>query len=147
MNEDFVSKAYHISTDKSKLNLHVIHKFLSEDSYWSKNIPIEIVKKGIENSLCFGVYYNDVQIGFARMITDYASFAYLADVFILHDHRGKGLSKWLMKEILDHPDLKDLRRIMLATADAHELYKKFGFTSPAKPERIMEIHKPNVYNK
>lgn len=81
------------------------------------------------------------------MITDYASFAYLADVFILHDHRGKGLSKWLMKEILDHPDLKDLRRIMLATADAHELYKKFGFTSPAKPERIMEIHKPNVYNK
>ncbi|OGU35441.1 MAG: GNAT family N-acetyltransferase [Ignavibacteria bacterium GWB2_35_6b] len=134
-----------MSTDKSKLNIEVIHKFLSEDSYWSKNIPFEIVKKGIENSLCFGVYFNEEQIGFARMITDYASFAYLADVFILPDHRGKGLSKWLMEEIMNYPDMQGLRRIMLATADAHELYKKFGFVPPSKPERLMEIHKPNVY--
>lgn len=146
MDENFVSKAYHISTDKSKLNLQIIHKFLSEDSYWSKNIPVEIVKKGIENSLCFGVYFNDEQVGFARIITDYVSFGYLADVFILPDHRGKGLSKWLMEEIMNYPDIKGLRRIMLATADAHELYRKYGFTTPAKPDRIMEVHRPNVYN-
>ncbi|KAB2845857.1 MAG: GNAT family N-acetyltransferase [Melioribacteraceae bacterium] len=146
MDENFVSKAYHISTDKSKLNLQIIHKFLSEDSYWSKNIPVEIVKKGIENSLCFGVYFNDEQVGFARIITDYVSFGYLADVFILPDHRGKGLSKWLMEEIMNYPDIKGLRRIMLATADAHELYRKYGFTTPANPDRIMEVHRPNVYN-
>lgn len=145
MNNDFVSETYQISTDKSKLNLEVIHKFLSEEAYWSKNIPFEIVKKSIENSFCFGVYYNNEQIGFARLITDYATYAYLADVFILHKHRGKGLSKMLMSEIINHPELQYLRRISLATSDAHGLYEQFGFKPPSKPGTLMEIYRPDIY--
>jgi GNAT superfamily N-acetyltransferase len=112
---------FSISTDKSKLDISIIHDFLSH-SYWSENIPKEIIQKSIEGSLCFGVYAGDKQVGFARMVTDKATFAYLADVFIIEAYRGKGLSKWLIEIILSHPDLQGLRRILLATRDAHGLY-------------------------
>ena len=130
---------YLFSTDKSKLQLDVIYNYLSKESYWAQNIPMEIVKKSAEGSLCFAIYFNNTQIGYARMITDCATFAYLADVFILETHRGKGLSKQLMKFIMEHPDLQGLRRMMLATKDAQGLYKQFGFNQLAMPERIMEI--------
>jgi GNAT superfamily N-acetyltransferase len=134
---EFKKDDYVISTDKRKLQLEVIHEFLSK-SYWAENIPIDIVKKSIENSFCFGLYQNEHQIGFARLITDFTTFAYLADVFILDEHRGKGLSKWLMKVMVDYPELKGLRGWMLKTLDAHGLYKKFGFDKPRFPERVME---------
>lgn len=134
-----------ISTDKSKLDIGIIHKYLSEDSYWAKKIPIEIVKTSIENSLCFGIFHQDVQIGFARIISDYATFAYLADVFILRDFRGKGLSKWLLDIIEAHPNLQNLRRWMLMTVDAHEIYKRNGWFLAAHPERFMEKAFLDIY--
>jgi len=136
---------YFISTDNSKLNVDMIHNFLSEESYWAKGIPRAVVEKSIINSLCFGVYCNDEQVGFARLVTDKATFAYLADVFILEPHRGKGLSKWLMQVVKEHKDLQGLRRFMLGTRDAHGLYKQFGFEELANPSRMMEILKPDVY--
>lgn len=128
-----------ISTDKSKLDITVIHQYLCNESYWAKNIPAGIVKKSIEGSFCFGLYHHKVQVGFARVITDHATFAYLADVFILEEYRGRGLSKWLIKEIMGHPGLQGLRRWMLATKDAHGLYARFGFQPYDKPERIMGL--------
>ncbi|MDX2174499.1 MAG: GNAT family N-acetyltransferase [Bacteroidota bacterium] len=130
---------YLISNDKTKLQMEVIHNYLSMESYWAKNIPLALVKKSIEGSYCFGVYFNKQQIGFARVITDSATFAYLADVFILDEHRGKGLSKQLMKFIMEFDALKLIRRFMLATKDAQGLYKQFGFNQLSVPERIMEI--------
>jgi N-acetylglutamate synthase-like GNAT family acetyltransferase len=138
-------KEYNISDDKSKLQLEVIHQYLANESYWAKNIPLSTVTKSIENSLCFGVYWNNKQIGFARVITDCATFAYLADVFVLEPHRGKGLSKKLMQYILQHTDLQGLRRFMLATQDAHSLYEQFGFIPVSNPQNIMEIKKENIY--
>ena len=137
---------YTFSTDKMKLDIKVIHDFLSQ-SYWSKDIPIEIVKRSIENSLCFGVYLNDKQVGFARVISDNATFGYLADVFIVEEHRGKGLSKQLMQEIVSHPKLQGLRRFCLGTKDAHKLYEQFGFTLIKSPERFMEILHSDFYTK
>lgn len=128
---------YRISTDKSKLQIEVVHHFLT-NSYWAKNIPMSIMQKSIENSLCYGVYHRDKQIGFARVVTDYATFGYLADVFILEEYRGNGLSKWLMKCLLQHPDLQHIRVMMLKTKDAHGLYSQFGFIPPEEPGRIME---------
>ena len=136
---------YTISTDKSRLNIDIIHEYLSNESYWAKNVPRAIVEKSIQNSLCFGIYQKMEQIGFARVITDQATFAYLADVFVLTEHRGKGLSKWLMEEIMAHPDLQGLRRFMLATSDAHGLYAQFGFKALDKPERIMSINYADLY--
>lgn len=138
-----------ISTDRSLLDLDVIHGFL-RTSYWAKNIPRELVRKAMEHSLCFGVYVlraggPPAQIGFARIISDYATFAYLCDVFILPGHRGQALSKALVEEIREHPDLQGLRRWMLVTADAHGLYEQFGFSVVAHPERHMEIHHPGIY--
>ena len=130
---------YCFSTDKNKLDVNYIHKYLSIDSYWSKNIPIEIVQKSIDGSLCFGVYCNDQQVGFARVITDEATFAYLADVFIDKEHRKKGLSKELMKFILESDFTKVIRRFMLATLDAHSLYSQFGFESQEGNKRLMGI--------
>ncbi len=130
---------YTISTDKKKLNPILIHSYLKK-SYWAENIPFDTVKKSIKKSMCFGVYFHNIQVGFARLVTDNATFAYLADVFIVEEHRGKGLSKWLMEEIMNHVELQGLRRWMLATKDAHELYKKYGFTELGKPERVMEYH-------
>ena len=136
---------YSISTESSKMNVDVIYNYLSKESYWSKDIPKEVVQRAIENSLCFGVFFNEEQIGFARIITDYATYGYLADVFIIEAHRGKGLSKLLMQVILDDPRLQGFRRILLATKDAHDLYKKFGFTELTKPDRWMEKWNPDVY--
>ena len=136
---------YLISTDKAKLDIAFIHHFLSTESYWAKNIPIETVRKSIEGSLCFGLYSSGKQIGFARVITDGATFGYLADVFIDSSHRGKGLSKWLMKTLMSHPDLQGLRRISLATKDAHSLYEQFGFTPLNDADRFMQIKRENVY--
>jgi N-acetylglutamate synthase-like GNAT family acetyltransferase len=139
-------EGYSISTNKEKLEIDVIHTFLS-NSYWAKDIPLEIVKKSIDNSLCFGVYYENKQVGFARVISDFATFAYLADVFILEGHRGKGLSKELMKVVFAHPQLQGLRRFCLGTRDAHQLYEQFGFTVIKKPELWMEIKHDNIYSR
>lgn len=134
-----------INTDKSILSLEYIHQYLSEQSYWAKGIPIDTVKKAIENSLCFGVYKGTQMVGFARVISDYATFAYLADVFIDEAFRGLGLSKWLMEAILAHPELQGLRRFMLATRDAHGLYRQFNFTELANPEYMLAIVNSDVY--
>jgi GNAT superfamily N-acetyltransferase len=139
---------YTISTNKTILQTEVIHQYLSTESYWAANIPISIVEKSIEGSLCFGIYHTATkqQVGFARVVTDNATFAYLADVFVLATHRKKGLSKWLMDTIMQHPNLKTIRRFMLATKDAHELYKKFGFNSIEKPERLMQTTTFTTYS-
>ncbi|AEV38721.1 GCN5-related N-acetyltransferase [Pseudovibrio sp. FO-BEG1] len=135
-----------ISTDKNKLQLNKIYQFLSEEAYWSKGLPRETFDKAIANSICFGAYLeNGEQVAFARVVTDQATFAYLADVFVTPAQRGKGISKNLMKAIDAHPDLQGLRRFMLATADAHELYKQFGFTPLSTPDRMMERHNKTVY--
>ena len=143
---DFIKDRFYISTKKEKMDIDLIHSFLTR-SYWAEGISKEIIRRSIEGALCFGVFENDKQIGFARMITDKATFAYLADVFIIDEYRGLGLSKWLMEVILSYPDLQGLRRMMLATRDAHELYKKFGFTQLNNVDRWMHIHYPNVYKK
>jgi len=134
-----------LSTDKTKLDINLIHKFLSEKSYWAKNITLENVQRSIENSLCFGIYMDKNQIGFARIISDYSTFAYLADVFIVNDFRGKGLSKWLIENIVNLVELQGLRRWMLATRDAHGLYEQFGFTLLSNPEIMMQKHNPDIY--
>ena len=136
---------YLVSTDREKLDLDVIHGFLT-NCYWAKGISREVVERSIDNSLCFGIYLADVaQVGFARVISDLATFAYIGDVFILESHRGRGLSKWLMQCIIQHPALQNLRRWILLTRDAHRLYSHFGFTPVKAPERYMELHRPNVY--
>jgi GNAT superfamily N-acetyltransferase len=136
--------SYEITCDKARLDIGAIHNFLSL-SYWSPGIPRAVVQRAIANSLCFGVLHQGQQVGFARVITDKATFAYLADLYILPEHRGKGLSLRLMEQIVQHPDLQGLRRVLLATRDAHNLYAKFGFRPLAAPERFMEVHDPNVY--
>lgn len=135
---EFQEGEYLFSTDINRFQLSVIHQYLSEESYWAKNIPREKVEKSMENALCFGVFTEGNQVGFARVISDFATIAYIGDVFILPQHRGKGLSKRLMRMIMEHPELQGLRRWILATADAHSLYEQFGFTALAKPERSME---------
>jgi GNAT superfamily N-acetyltransferase len=120
----------------------MIYNYLSEESYWSKGITAEKVRISIENSMCFGIYKDNEQIGFARVVTDKAVFAYLCDVFVLDKYRGSGLSKWLLQTIIAHPDLQGLRRRLLATADAHGLYKQFGFTELNSPENWMGIYTP-----
>ena len=137
-------EGYLISSDPALLNLDVIHSFIAQ-SYWAKDIPKPLVERMIRNSLCWGVYQSAEQVGFARVITDKATFAYLADVFILPEHRGNGLSKALVATILAHPDLQGLRRWMLVTADAQSLYEPFGFKVVPHPERHMEIHRPGMY--
>ncbi len=134
-----------ISTDGNLLQIDVIHKFLSEESYWAKERTKEQTVTAIENSLPFGVYFGGRQIGFARVVTDYATFAYLGDVYILEEFRGRGLSKWLMEVIISHQDLQGFRRWILATKDAHTLYEKFDFTALKFPDRWMEKTAPNAY--
>lgn len=134
-----------ISTDKSKLQIDVIQSFLVNDSYWAQTRTFEQTKTAIENSICFGVYHGDRQIGFARVISDRATFAYLGDVFIIEEFRGQGLSKWLMETIISHPNLQGLRRWILATRDAHLLYEKFGFHALTFPDRWMEKPAPDAY--
>jgi N-acetylglutamate synthase-like GNAT family acetyltransferase/predicted metal-dependent hydrolase len=134
------------STDRSRLDIELIHDFLGKKSYWAKNVSREIVERSIQNSLCFGVYRDTRQIAFARVISDFATFAYLADVFVLPDERGKGVSKFLIANILAHPQLQGLRRFFLATEDAQGLYSQFGFEPITHPERFMTIHRPNIYD-
>ena len=133
------------SDNKELLKINAVHHFLSEESYWAKNIPLETVEKSIKNSLCFGIYKDNEQAGFARWITDKATFAYLCDVYVTEKYRGLGLSKKLMAFMIFHPDLQGLRRYQLATLDAHELYRQFGFSELKNPERQMAIVVENVY--
>ena len=136
---------YKASSDIKDMDITVIHDFIST-SYWAKGIPLNTMEKAINNSLCFGVFTDSgSQVAFARMITDSATFAYLSDVFVAKEHRGKGLSKWLMKIIIEHPNLQGIRRMALATRDAHSLYEQFGFKSLSSPESFMELHQPDVY--
>ncbi len=148
-NQSWEKDKFLVSTDKSLLQISSIHKFLSTEAYWSLDIPKEVVARSIENSLCFGLYVrsNDSleQIGYARIVTDYASFAWLCDVYIENKYRNLGLSKYLLECIMSHSALKGLRRICLATKDAHELYKKFGFEVTQAPKNWMEIKDPNIY--
>ena len=137
---------YALSTDPARLDITAIHRWLSEESYWAKHIPRPTVERAIAHSLNFGLYAPDGrQAGFARVISDYTTFAWLCDVFVLEEHRGQGLSKWLMEQILTHPDLQHLRRYMLGTWDAHGLYQQFGYAPVARPERLMEILHANHY--
>jgi GNAT superfamily N-acetyltransferase len=136
---------FSISTDRSRLDLNVIHNFLT-NCYWAKGIPREVVARSVEHSLCFGVYDGSgSQVGFARVVSDFATVAYLGDVFVLESHRGRGLSKWLMECVMQHAQLQGLRRWILLTRDAHGLYEKSGFAPLQAPERYMELHNPNVY--
>jgi N-acetylglutamate synthase-like GNAT family acetyltransferase len=136
MVHEFRKGIYLISTNKRKLKANTIHDFLT-NSYWSKGISQAQVKKSIHNSLCFGIYYKENQVGFARVITDHVRFGYIADVFVIEKYRGRGLSVWLMKCILNHPELKDVKAWMLATRDAHGLYSKFGFQPLKEPQKYM----------
>lgn len=133
-----------VTCDPHRQHLDVIHGFLSR-SYWAKGVPEETVRRSMQNSLCFALLHRERQVGFARVISDFATIAYLGDVFVLEAFRGQGLSKWLMECVSSHPDLQGLRRWVLATSDAHGLYAQFGFTALAKPEVFMEKHNPNVY--
>ena len=136
-----------ISTDKAKLDLDAIHEFLSTRAYWCINIPKDKVQTAIENSFCFGVYQDEKQIGLARIITDFSTIAYLGDVYILEEYRGLGLSKWLIETVMNYPSLQGLRRWILLTGDAHEIYRKFGWIDIADPTKWMELHEKNVYSK
>ncbi len=136
---------YTISTDRNKLDIPSIHKFLSNETDWANGIPFNTLKTSIDNSLNFGIYNENKQIGFARIISDFSTIAYLGDVYILQEYRGKGLSKWLMNEITGHPNLQGLRRWILLTNTAEWLYKKYGFTELPHPEFYMEKHNPNIY--
>jgi GNAT superfamily N-acetyltransferase len=157
MNFELQRDDYRISTDPQLLELDAIHAYLQR-SYWAEEIPKEIVARSLRGSLCFGLYHgfgpyhapsaglpSGRQVGFARVISDRATFAYLCDVYVLEEHRGRGLSKWLMEAIQSHPELQGLRRFLLATRDAHGLYAQFGFTPLARPATFMEILRPGLY--
>jgi GNAT superfamily N-acetyltransferase len=135
---------YRISTDPAKLDPPAVQAYLTH-SYWAQAISLETVKRALHNSLCFGLYHRDTQIGLARIISDYATFAYLCDVYILESYRGKQLGKWLMECVMMHPELRNLRRFSLATRDAHAFYRRFGFQPVGRPERLMEIRNDDVY--
>lgn len=135
---------YEISTDRNRLDIALIHDFLGS-SYWAKGIPRAIVEKSTQNSLCFGAYFGTQQVGFARVISDFATFAYVADVFVVPEHRGRGVSKMIMKAIVEHPDFQGLRGILLATRDAHGLYAQFGFKPLSHPENFMSLKKIDGY--
>lgn len=138
-------QSYDITTDTARMDVSAIHAFLSQ-TCWSPGIPLGVVQRAIAHSLCFGVFSGAAQIGFARVITDKATFAYLADVYILEAHRGKGLSRRIVEQVVAHPDLQGLRRTLLATRDAHALYAQYGFKPLAAPDRMMEVHRPNAYS-
>jgi GNAT superfamily N-acetyltransferase len=134
-----------VSTDASRLDLDMIHDYLSQHSYWAAGIPRNILERAVAGSLSFGIYDPNRQVAFARVVTDAATFAYLCDVFVLESHRGRGLGTWLMECIMAHPSLQGLRRFMLATRDAHALYRRFGFTPAASSSAYMHIHRSDVY--
>ena len=137
--------SFEVSTDQSRLDIPMIYRFLSEQSSWAVGISRPIVERAIENSLCFGGYLDGRQIAFARVITDFATFANMVDMFVLPEYRGHGYGKQLVSTVLRHPSLQRLRRFMLATKDAQGLYERFGFTTPSNPETLMERYFPNIY--
>lgn len=137
--------SFQISTDRSELNVPMIYRFLSEQSTWAVGISRPVVDRAIENSLCFGGYVDGRQVAFARVVSDYATFGNLVDMFVLPEFRGRGYSKLIMQAVMSHPSLKGLRRFTLATGDAHELYAQFGFGPPQRPETLMERYFPNIY--
>lgn len=136
-----------VTTNKSELDVSLIHEFLSTQSSWAQGIPLPLVQRAIENSLCFGGFVGDRQVAFARVVSDYATFANLLDVFVLPSHRGNGYSKVILGAVLDHQHLQGLRRFTLATGDAHGLYAQFGFTPPLKPQSLMERYFPSIYQR
>jgi GNAT superfamily N-acetyltransferase len=138
---------FELSTDPARLDRALVHRFLCDQSYWASGVPREIVDRAIEHSLCFGVYRDGAQAAFARVVSDRATFAYLADVFVLREWRDDGLGQWMIGVILRHPDLQGLRRFLLATKDAHGLYARFGFAPLANPARFLERFDPDVYAK
>ncbi len=142
--QEYRNREFVISTDRSRLDRKAVHAYLT-GCYWAKGIPREIVERSIENSLCFGMYRAGQQVGFARVISDFATYAYIGDVFVLEQYCGQGLGKWLMKCIMEHPWLQGLRRWSLVTRDAHGLYTQFGFLPLKSPEKYMEIYDPSVY--
>ncbi|HVY66326.1 MAG TPA: GNAT family N-acetyltransferase [Gammaproteobacteria bacterium] len=141
---EWTRDTFTVTNDVARLDRDVIWRFLGA-SYWAENIPRAVVDKSIEGSLCFGLLDGDRQIGFARVVTDRATLAYLADVFVLPEYRGQGLGKWLIECVVSHPELQGLRRWILGTRDAHGLYRQFGFTPLKRPEIFMELHDPDVY--
>ena len=143
----FYDNGFCISTEKARLDLKAIHHFLSTQAYWSLNIPLSRIEGAVANSLNFGLYLQERQIGFARVVSDFTSVAYLADVYVLPEFRGQGLAKWLMQTIMSYPELQGLRRWILSTVDAHGLYKQFGWVPVAYPDRWMELHNREVYSK
>jgi GNAT superfamily N-acetyltransferase len=144
---DISYNEYTISTDKSRLDVDYIHRYLSEASYWAKNIPVDVVRRSIDNAFCVGAYRGDRQVGFGRLITDYATFGYLADIFVDEQHRGRGISKQMVALILAQPFIGGLRRLMLGTRDAHSLYAQYGFSALKNPDAFMELHRPDIYTK
>ena len=138
------SPDYRISTDQQEMDIDAIHAYLTR-SYWAEGIPRDLVEKSVRGSLCFGLFHGPEQVGFARAITDRATYAYLGDVYVLEEHQGRGLGKWLMASVMAHPDLQGLRRIQLMTRDAHGLYRRFGFVTATRPESQMEITRPGLY--
>nr|WP_315218473.1 GNAT family N-acetyltransferase [uncultured Duganella sp.] len=136
---------FRVSTSRQELDISLIHRFLAEDSTWARGIPRTTVERALEHSLCFGGYIDDAQVAFGRVISDYATFANLVDVFVLPEFRGRGYGKSLLKVVMSHPQLQGLRRFTLATADAHGLYGEFGFTSPLRPQSLMERYFPRIY--
>lgn len=144
---DWRKDNYLLTTDASLFDTDTLYHFISDQSYWSRGIPRATFERSLQHSLCFGLFQDETQIGFARVVSDFATFAYLGDVFVHQNHRGRGLSKWMIDCVLSHPDLRGLRRWMLATRDAHELYKQFGFTELKAPGKFMEKHDPEVYGK
>lgn len=144
MFETFEREGYSISTNPARLDLDAIHAYLVR-AYWCEGIPRQTMERAMANSLCFGLFRGKDQVGLARVVTDSATFAYLCDVYVLENHRGKGLGKWLMERVMAHPALQGLRRFSLATRDAHNLYRQFGFRELSKPESKMEILRPDIY--
>jgi GNAT superfamily N-acetyltransferase len=142
----FGGVAFEIDTDKTRLDRTLVHGFLT-GSHWARGIPLPLVERAIENSLAFGLYREGRQVGFARVVSDLATFAYLADVFVLPPERGQGLALWLVRTILAHPDLQGLRRWLLGTRNAHGLYRRCGFTEPSPPFAFLERHDPAVYDR
>ena len=137
---------YEVSTDPARIDIESVHRFLSDEAYWSPGVPQDVVRRAIAGSLVFGLYRGSAQVGLARVVSDRATFAWLCDVYVLEEHRGHGLGKWLMECVKAHPELQGLRRWLLATRDAHGLYEQFGF-EPVDPERFMEIRDPDVYKR
>jgi ribosomal protein S18 acetylase RimI-like enzyme len=138
-------EGFEVSDDRARLDLGAVHRFISRESYWAAGISESLLARAIAHSLCFGAYREGAQVGFARVVTDRATFGYLCDVYVDREHRGRGLGKWLVACVLEHPDLQGLRRIALMTRDAHDLYRPFGFRSMPEATRYLEIHRPDVY--